>query len=138
MARYRSLRRMTLRDMAARMTEVGRPMGHATLNEIENGARRVDVDDLTALAGALNVSPASLLMPYSTDPHDETVVLTGAPLPASSPFAGGLWEWLTAEAPLGADPTADRDEFEIERWRRDAAPAWTWRTLRREDTDDDA
>lgn len=36
-------------------------MAHNTINEIENGARRVDVDDLVALATVLDVMPADLL-----------------------------------------------------------------------------
>lgn len=51
---------MTLRDLSERLAET-RPMGHSTLSEIENGARRVDVDDLVALATALDVTPYQLL-----------------------------------------------------------------------------
>ncbi len=88
---------MTLRDLSARLEELGRPLSHATISEIERGARRVDVDDLTTLAAALGVSPASLLMPPSTMPFDEHVELSGA-----SDDAGSVWSWLTADAPLGS------------------------------------
>ncbi len=88
---------MTLRDLSARLEELGRPLSHATISEIERGARRVDVDDLTTLAAALGVSPASLLMPPSTMPFDEHVELSGA-----SDDAGSVWRWLTADAPLGS------------------------------------
>jgi transcriptional regulator with XRE-family HTH domain len=65
---------LTLRDLSERMTAVGWPMAHNTISEIERGARRVDVDDLCALAGALGVSPGYLLgadMP----PHSEAIDL---------------------------------------------------------------
>jgi transcriptional regulator with XRE-family HTH domain len=130
--RFRGLRRMTLRDMATRMTDAGRPMSHATINEIEHGARRIDVDDLAALAIALQVSVPSLLMPPVTDEADQIEdAVTGAPVS----YASSLWEWLTAQAPPNAWPVYGRpkDEFEIERWRRDATPPWTWRNLRAEE-----
>ena len=37
-----------------------RPLAHTTVSEIERGARRVDVDDLVAIAAALEVLPADL------------------------------------------------------------------------------
>jgi transcriptional regulator with XRE-family HTH domain len=54
-------RRLTLRDLSEKMTTVGWPMAHNTISEIERGARRVDVDDLMALAAALETSPLELL-----------------------------------------------------------------------------
>lgn len=38
-----------------------RPLAHTTVSEIERGARRVDVDDLVAIAAALEVLPVDLL-----------------------------------------------------------------------------
>lgn len=119
---------MTLRDLSARLEEMGRPLSHATISEIERGARRVDVDDLTTLAAALGVSPASLLMPPATDPFDERAELSGA-----ADDAGSVWSWLTADAPLGA-PVAElspADEFELEQWRRRTTPPWTWTPMKR-------
>ncbi|MDX1882258.1 helix-turn-helix transcriptional regulator [Mycolicibacterium sp. 120270] len=60
-AAVRNRRRLTLRDLSEKMTEVGWPMAHATISEIEKGARRCDVDDLVALATALETSPLELL-----------------------------------------------------------------------------
>jgi transcriptional regulator with XRE-family HTH domain len=60
-AAMRKTRGVTLRDLSEKMTETGHPMAHNTINEIERGARRVDVDDLVALAAALDVSPIDLL-----------------------------------------------------------------------------
>jgi transcriptional regulator with XRE-family HTH domain len=75
-ARVRSERRLTLRELAERLKETGRPLAHNTLSEIERGARRVDVDDLMAIAVALDASPNTLLLP---DGHgDDQVEITGA------------------------------------------------------------
>lgn len=47
--------------LAERVTAAGRPMSASVLGKIEAGARRVDVDDLVALATALEVPVARLL-----------------------------------------------------------------------------
>ncbi|REE74390.1 helix-turn-helix protein [Rhodococcus wratislaviensis] len=74
--------RLTLRDLADRMTEGGRPMAHNTLSEIERGARRVDVDDLVAISIALDVSPNTLLRPRGQDSKVAAEV-TGARVPST-------------------------------------------------------
>lgn len=56
----RKLRGLTLRDLSEKMP-ADRPMAHNTISEIERGARRVDVDDLMALAKALKISTSYLL-----------------------------------------------------------------------------
>lgn len=58
---FRKQRGLTLRGLAERLEQGGRPMAHNTVSEIERGARRIDVDDLTALADALDVMPVDLL-----------------------------------------------------------------------------
>ncbi len=60
-SKFRKLRGLTLRELAERLEQGGRKMAHNTISEIERGARRVDVDDLTALAAALDVAPVDLL-----------------------------------------------------------------------------
>jgi transcriptional regulator with XRE-family HTH domain len=45
------------------MKEAGRSISPSALSKIENGDRRVDVDDLTALAYALGITPYELLSP---------------------------------------------------------------------------
>ncbi|MFF0510966.1 helix-turn-helix domain-containing protein [Streptomyces sp. NPDC004250] len=61
---------------AERVTEAGRPMSASVLGKVEAGARRVDVDDLVALAAALEVRPQQLLPGGDSDneqpdPDDE-------------------------------------------------------------------
>jgi transcriptional regulator with XRE-family HTH domain len=68
-----------LEDLSARLQEQGRPMSKATLSQIETGGRRVDVDDLVAIARALEVEPVILITkskPFqaevmSTDDYEE-------------------------------------------------------------------
>lgn len=66
------------------------------LKNIEDEKRRVTVDDLAALAVALNVSPITLLMPM-TDSPDKMVQATGMD---SDMSARRLWLWLIAAGPL--------------------------------------
>ncbi|WP_109750563.1 helix-turn-helix domain-containing protein [Mycolicibacterium fallax] len=103
------------------------------ISEIENGLRRVDVDDLIALAVALDVSPAVLLMPNPElpDENGEGVVYLD---PADPLDTKHVWNWLTARDSLttgamaeGAnelescdDPDFDYEEREL--WRRRTLP----------------
>src|ERR1700736_1212444 len=64
--RLRLEQNLGLRGLSKRLGEVGRPLGHSAVDQIEKGTRRVDVDDLMALALAFNVSPATLLMPKTS------------------------------------------------------------------------
>ncbi|QNJ90995.1 helix-turn-helix transcriptional regulator [Mycolicibacterium fluoranthenivorans] len=117
--RFRALRRMTLMDLAERLDELGRPMSVPTLSAVENGKRRIDVDDLVHLALALDVSPAALLMPPANGLDDSI----GNP-PSASDYpevrAADWWQWLRSEYPLWAGPTTT--DFEVERWRWDVNP----------------
>jgi hypothetical protein len=59
--RIREVRRLSQRDVAAGMSAVGRSVYFNTIAKIEACSRRVDADDLVALAAALSVSPEQLL-----------------------------------------------------------------------------
>lgn len=125
-ARFRGLRGLRLAGLSERMTTVGRPMSVTTLSAIENGDRRADVDDLVAIAAALNISPAAMLMPAVADPYEVAGATVG---PTGAPEAGQLWDWLTATAPLDAPLLAEeRDEVAAEVWRREQVPPWSFRT----------
>lgn len=47
---------LTKAELARRATDLGRPMSHDVVTKIENADRHVDVDDLSALLGALRMS----------------------------------------------------------------------------------
>lgn len=69
-AELRRRRGWDQKRLAELVTEAGRPMSASIVGKIECGARRVDVDDLVALAFALEVSPARLLLSANRDPED--------------------------------------------------------------------
>ncbi|MDX3024060.1 helix-turn-helix domain-containing protein [Streptomyces acidiscabies] len=69
------------RHLAELVTRAGRPMSASVLGKIESGARRLDVDDLAAVASALGIPPARLLPGTAGDePADpfETAAAPGA------------------------------------------------------------
>lgn len=78
-------------------------MNATTVTKIEKKDRRVTVDELMALAVALNVSPTLLLLPIDPphqdpdDPSKERVAITDA-LTTDWETA---WRWLHGQRPLG-------------------------------------
>jgi transcriptional regulator with XRE-family HTH domain len=97
--RLRKARGLTTYQLAQRLAEIGRPIPQSGISRIESGARRVDVDDLAALAIALGVSPSALLLPLDDDPS-HAVEVTGA----GSVPADVAWDWADGTRPLLADP----------------------------------
>jgi transcriptional regulator with XRE-family HTH domain len=109
---------MTYRELSDRLDQLGRPIPVLGLSRIENGARRVDADDLVALAVALNVSPAALLMPAEHWPGmNEVIALT----PARSASWGAAWRWANGEQPLTGEPF-DPEAVDVRRFRADSRP----------------
>jgi transcriptional regulator with XRE-family HTH domain len=72
--RLREEQHLSLHDLSVRVAALGRPILPSGLSKIEQGTRRVDVDDLVALADALRTVPSGLLrgrdLPSDTQ-HEE-------------------------------------------------------------------
>ncbi|MFC8036752.1 helix-turn-helix domain-containing protein [Streptomyces griseoincarnatus] len=62
----RTERGLSQRELAARVTALGRPMSNTMLSRIERAQRRCDIDDLLALAQALRVPARALLQDSAT------------------------------------------------------------------------
>lgn len=92
--RLRAEQRLTLDQLGKRLAEVGRPILASGLSKIEQGDRAVDVDDLVALALALEVNPNVLLMPAQADATKTEVT---EDVTASTRQA---WHWVAGESPL--------------------------------------
>jgi transcriptional regulator with XRE-family HTH domain len=131
--RLREARGMSLRTLSAEVRKVGRTLSADAINKIENGRpqdedvspkqiRRADVDDLVALALALNVSPLTLLLPDES--NDQPAKLTDE-YQVSSRTA---WQWAEGQrtamdwepgegvslAEPGADPAIAHESMERE------------------------
>jgi transcriptional regulator with XRE-family HTH domain len=112
--RLRQLRRtrgLTLQQLAGKLRELGRPILLSSLSKIEKGQRRVDADDLIALALAMEIPPNYILLPDDNAP-DSAVQLTST----FALNAASAWEWASRrDLPQSADTDkiniADFDEF---------------------------
>ena len=94
-------------ELSRRLDELGRPIAPLGLTRIRDLQRRVDVDDLVALALALGVSPTTLLLPGSDASTEAGAV--GAKAPVTD---GGekypltqIWKWFVAESPIDVAPS---------------------------------
>lgn len=123
--RYRNRMNLGYADLARRLEDIGRPIPVLGLSRIERGERRVDVDDLIALAVALGVAPTSLLLP-DTSTADEPVKATGI-----DGTAADLLGWLrlyTPSAHIGR-PAGERFVRDAIRFIADARPRWDIESL---------
>lgn len=94
--RLREAKNLGYIKLARMLEEIGRPIPELGLRRIESGDRRVDVDDLVALAVVLGVSPASLLLPGMPGAEDPAAMaeVTGI---GHGVATGELWYWLKAD-----------------------------------------
>lgn len=74
--RLREQQRLTRAEMSSKLTEIGRPIPVLSISRIEKCERRVDIDDLVALAEVLRV-PADRLA-FDDDLTVEVRVVVGA------------------------------------------------------------
>ncbi|MEU8031934.1 helix-turn-helix transcriptional regulator [Streptomyces sp. NPDC049099] len=111
--RLRGARGMTKKDLSDAVGVLGRPIPPLGVSRVEAGARRVDSDDLVALALALNVSPLALLLPPEW--NDEPVHLA----PNVSLRTRTAWLWGEGRSPAndwaaGIADVVVEDEAEVE------------------------
>lgn len=100
--RLRNARGLSVYALSAALKAMGRSTSPDAISKMENAARpearhvrRVDVDDLVALAVALGVSPSALLLP-PTDSPGGTVEVTAA----GKVSADDAWDWADGKRPL--------------------------------------
>lgn len=92
-ARLRQEQRLPYTELAERLASLGRPIPVLGLRRIEKGERRVDLDEVHALARALRVKPLALLFPIG---RGEVVEV----LPGLVVDAWRAAKWHTGEAPF--------------------------------------
>ena len=98
---------MQYKELAARLSAIGRPIAELGLRKIEAGERKVDVDDLMAFAVVFGVSPLTLLMPQYGS-KSLTTRVTGYPHDIGDNVA---WLWARGDEPLELpDDTMSRDQ----------------------------
>lgn len=108
--RLRTKHGLAFTELSARLTDLGRPIPPLGLRKIESLDRRVDADDLIALAIALGTNPNALLLPPS---GSHVLTLTAAGMHP----AWAVWKWARGEAPLDQSnvpesvPRQNRDAY---------------------------
>jgi transcriptional regulator with XRE-family HTH domain len=99
-----------LRSVENRLEKIGRRITASALQKIEAGKRRVDADELTALAFVLRTTPNNLLLPDTAE-QGRMVEVTGI----GEVDAANLWEWAHGRKPMylldGENPDEADDRF---------------------------
>ncbi|MER5649058.1 helix-turn-helix transcriptional regulator [Streptosporangium sp. NPDC002524] len=90
---FRTERGLSTIRLSQLLGEIGRPIQATGITKIEKKERKVDVDDLVALALVLNVSPLALLLP-SVDGDEMVPLAPTVELPAWL-----VWEWAEGASP---------------------------------------
>lgn len=98
----REARGLSFRGLAERLAALGRPILPSVLHALSKGDRRVDADDLMALAVALKVPPSAILLPRDVA-RDDMIVLT----PTTRQRAWAVWEWADGRTPLPDEDAGD-------------------------------
>src|SRR4051795_10305771 len=94
--RLRAERRWSLAELSDEMEKAGRPMLASGLHRLEQGKRRIDVDDVVALGIAFDKDPVTLLLP----PEADGVVRLTAEREVPAELA---WAWMRGNTSLGGD-----------------------------------
>lgn len=82
---------MKQQELSAQLQATGRPLTASGISRIEQGERRVDVDDLVALALSLGVTPNRILL--SDDASENPIHLA----PEVSVTRSHAWRWASGE-----------------------------------------
>lgn len=89
----RGARNWTQQELAAELERLGAPMDRTTIAKIEKGQRQARVEELIALAAALDVAPVHLFLPIE---DDGLVALT----PKLEVDVEKAWRWARGRQPL--------------------------------------
>ena len=110
---FRQKRGLGYADLSRKLAKMGREIPPLGLRRIESGDRRVDVDDLVALALALDVSPLALLLPAETS----SVTPQGDRYTAEE-----IWAWARGDGMLPPDVGAEQ----LLQFLQDSHPLLDW------------
>ncbi|WP_367582167.1 helix-turn-helix domain-containing protein [Tsukamurella tyrosinosolvens] len=114
--RLRDQQRITYAELSRTLENLGRPIPALGIRRIESKERRVDVDDLVAIAVALGSNPAALLSPDVGD-ASEPVSATGLDVVDARSY----WQWMTAAMPVTGTP--ERLDLYVD-WAVRNLPSW--------------
>jgi transcriptional regulator with XRE-family HTH domain len=113
--RLRRARGLTYKKLSAALEGTGRPIFPLGLSRLEKAQRRVDVDELVALAGVFDVTPARLLAPAGVVEAEDHPAVT-----AVRALADRLAELIAADDPEAASRARRRASLSLRRARFEA------------------
>lgn len=132
--RIRRERNLTFTEISAALEEVGRPIPILGLRRIEAGERRIDVDDIEALAHVLGVVPLALIYPIGTEEEVELLPHVRArPWEAAKWFTGeggrpgAVETQLPAAAPIVSGGPISASTYVLDLHRRHDQFVTAWR-----------
>lgn len=109
----RAARRWTQQQLSEAMAELGSPMDRVTIAKLERGRRQARVEELVALAAALDVSPLYLILPVRLDAKVKLA-------PKLTLEAIDALRWASGQGPL------DRANERTYRFQAPTVPWVTW------------
>ncbi|HEY8503139.1 MAG TPA: helix-turn-helix transcriptional regulator [Gemmataceae bacterium] len=107
----RDARRLSVYDLARRLSTIGRSILPSGISKTESGARRVDVDDLVAFAVALDTTPNRLLL--GPDVRGDLAVTERLTVPAEA-----AWRWAAGDEPFPLDLWGQPGVLDLDRLGR--------------------
>ena len=99
--RLRKSRGLTTRELEKRLTAIGRRIAQSSITNMEHGRREASLEDIAALAAALEVPPLLLIAPLATEP---TITVLGAEMDAWQ-----FTQWFAGRAPLSGTSDDEGD-----------------------------
>jgi hypothetical protein len=99
-ARVREAQRLSYPALSRELAKAGRPIPELGLRRIEKGERRVDFDDLLAIAYVLEVCPVDLMVSNEATDEEPYPVT-----PAKEFHAGSVRDWISG-ANVVLEPSA--------------------------------
>jgi transcriptional regulator with XRE-family HTH domain len=96
-AALRKRDRLSYRELSDKLKKLGRPIPTLGLSRVERGERRIDADDLVALAIAIGTTPNRLLLPGTAQQRVDVALTPGVEI--SEQLA---WAWAQGKAPIEA------------------------------------
>jgi len=113
--RLREARAWSLPRLSEELDRVGRGILPTGIHRLENGRRRVDVDDLIALGLVFGVSPITLLLPPVAEGEIELTDKVQVD-------AATAWNWLQARRPVDVPEDEDDAAYAVTTFLRNSLP----------------
>lgn len=122
-----------MRSLAEALTQTGSPTSHSVVSQMENGRRKISVDELIKLSEILDCPAVALLLPHGKDPQE--LIGTSA---SSSDTAAKAVERVIGELTAVPDWVNDLSQRlsgeDFRTWDRDRAIlSYLTSTLRQQD-----